>query len=242
MGILLIILLNPVLTYGNSTKHNGFVMLHNEPLDPSLIDRLDSATALLKASEFYNPELVLEICLNDGSNYPAIIQKLRGDAFAWGFYDKVVLQGSTHAEGNYVELNGYKWNLTELLAHEAVHCLQFDRLGFWNSNPIAKVPEWKWEGYPEYISRKTKDHRNLTSNIERLLAAQSSDENGWAVTFPDSTIAPRAYYGYCLMVQYCLDIKKMSYAELLQDSKGEEEVKEEMLQWYSKQKQFHNNN
>ena len=34
------------------------------------------------------------------------------------FIIKVVLQGTANYKDNYLELNGYKWNLTELLAHE----------------------------------------------------------------------------------------------------------------------------
>ena len=109
------------------------------------------------------------ICLNDGSNYPKLMQTIRGKAFAWGFYDKVVLQGTANYNYNYVELNGYKWNLTQLLAHEMTHCLQFDKLGLWKSNPIANIPNWKWEGYAEYVSRQNADQKNVSKNIAHLL-------------------------------------------------------------------------
>jgi hypothetical protein len=71
------------------------------------------------------------------------MRTLRGQAFAWGFYNKVVMQGSTNCTSNYVTLNGFKWNLIQLLAHEMTYCLQFDKLGFWKSKPIANIPNWK---------------------------------------------------------------------------------------------------
>jgi hypothetical protein len=151
-GFLLIIILNPILTYAYKTTHNNYTVFHNKTLDPTLFTKLDQATEFLKASEFYNPKLHLDICLNDGSKYPNRIQTLRGQAFAWGFYDKVVMQGNANFKDNYVELNGYKWNLTQLAAHEMTHCLQFDKLSFWKSNPIANIPNWKWEGYAENVS------------------------------------------------------------------------------------------
>ena len=40
---------------------------------------------------------------------------MRGEAIAIGFYDKVVLQGTANYKANYIELNGYKWNLVQLL-------------------------------------------------------------------------------------------------------------------------------
>ena len=169
-GLLLIIILNPILTYANKTTHNNFTVFHNKTFDPTLLTKLDQATELLKASEFYNPNLHFEVCLNDGSKYPKLIKTLRGQAFAWGFYDKVVLRGTANFKYNYVELNGYKWNLTQLLAHEMTHCLQFNELGFCKSKPIANIPNWKWEGYAEYISRQNADQKDLSKNIERLIA------------------------------------------------------------------------
>ena len=229
-GLLLVIILNPVLTYANKTIHNNYTIFHNKPIDQTLTIKLDKATELLKASEFYNSKLQLDICLNDGSKYPKLMQIIRGKAFAWGFYDKVVLQGTSNVNGNYIELNGYKWNLTQLLAHEMTHCLQFDKLGLWKSKPLANIPNWKWEGYAEYVSRQNTDQKDLSKNIARFLA---KDKKNWAITFADSTIAPREYYDYWTLVQYCMDIKKMNYKQLLADTTTEQTVRQEMMRWFS---------
>jgi hypothetical protein len=230
-GLLLIIILNPILTYANKTTHNNYRVFHNKTLDPTLLTKLDQATELLKASEFYNSNLQLDICLNDGSKYPKLIRALRGQAFAWGFYNKVVLQGTANFKDDYVELNGYRWNLTQLLAHEMTHCLQFDKLGFWNSKPIANIPNWKWEGYAEYVSRQNNDQKDLSKNINRLIA---TDKNNWAINFSDSTIAPREYYDYWTLVQYCMDIKKMNHKQILADTTSEQTVRQEMMGWFSR--------
>jgi hypothetical protein len=186
---------------------------------------------LLSKSEYYRNDFELDVCLNDGSVYPSIIHCLRGDAFAWGFYNKVVMQGEIDYNKNVVILNGYKWNLTELLAHEMVHCVQFDRFGIWNSKPLADIPEWKWEGYAEYISRKL-EYGSLAHNIRVYTEHSRSDEkDAWAITLPDSTIVPVSYCRYWLMVQYCMDVKKMDYNMVLQDSINENEIMTEMIEW-----------
>ena len=231
-GLLLIIVLNPILTYANKTTYKNYTVFHNKILDPSLLTKLDQATELLKASEFYNPKLRLDICLNDGSKYPTLIRVLRGQAFAWGFYDKVVLQGTANYKVNNVELNGYKWNLTQLLAHEMTHCLQFDKLGFWKSKPIANIPNWKWEGYAEYISRQNADQKDLSKNIERLIV---TGKENWEIKFADNSITPREYYDYWTLIQYCMDIKKMTYKQILTDTTSEQIVRQEMMSWFSKQ-------
>ena len=230
-GLLLVIILNPILMYANKTTHNNFKIFHDKPLDPTLIVKLDQAAELLKASEFYNSKLQLDICLNDGSKYPKLIQILRGQAFGWGFYNKVIMQGNTNFKDNYVELNGYKWNLAQLLAHEMTHCLQFDRLGFWKSKPIANIPNWKWEVYAEYISRQNADQKDLSKNIERFI---TTGKNNWAIKFADSTIAPREYYDYWTLIQYCVDIKKMTYNQILADTKSEQTVRQEMISWFGR--------
>lgn len=228
-GLLLIIVFNPILTYANKTTHNNFSIYHNKTLDPLFVATLDQATTLLKTSEFYNNNLRLDICLNDGSNYPTIIKLIRGQAFAWGFYDKVVMQGKMSCRNNFVELNDYKWNLTQLLAHEMTHCLQFDKSGLWKSKPVANISNWKWEGYAEYVARQNANQKSLLKNIDRL---QQTDRNSWEIIFEDNTIAPREYYNYWILVEYCLDIKKMSYPQLLKGTISEQTVKQEMMKWY----------
>ena len=227
--ILLTIILNPILLYASKTTHNNFVVYHNETLDPHLLTTLDEAEALCKQSEFYNPNLTLDICLNDGSNYPTLIRALCGRFFARGFYNKVVLQGNMDCKNNVVELSGYKWNLPQLLAHEMTHCLQFDKFGIWKSKPIAAIPNWKWEGYAEYIARQNADQKELAYNIQHFI---KNDKHTWEITFADSTITPREYYNYWNLVKYCLDAKKINYEQLLADTTSEQEIIEAMQQWY----------
>lgn len=231
-GLLLIIVLNPILTYAHSTTHANFTIYHNKPIDPALTGRLDQATGLLQSSELYDPALKLDICLNDGSAYPDLMKTMRGRAFAWGFYNKVVLQGHANYKDNYIELSGYRWNLTQLLAHEMTHCLQFARLGLWKSKPFAAIPDWKWEGYAEYVSRHSAEQMDLFQNITRL---NTTDTSNWAISFPDSTISPRAYYDYWTLVQYCMDIRRMNFNQLLSDTTSEKAIRQEMGIWISGQ-------
>jgi hypothetical protein len=230
--LLVIIVLNPSISYGNKTIHNNYTVYHHQSWNPLLKLRLDETTSLLKASEFYNPQLNIDICLNDGSNYPSFIKKILGDAFARGFYNKIVLHGNADYLNNCIELNNYKWNLTQLLAHEAIHCLQFNKLGLWKSNPLAKIPIWKWEGYAEYVSRQNADQKDIYINIQRLLDAEKKDKNTWAISFSDGTIAPKEYYGYWILVQYCMNIKKMTYTQILSSTISTSSVKKEMMDWY----------
>lgn len=236
LGLILGIILNPSLLYANKTIVGNFTIYHNVLLDDKFIARLDNAANLVSVCELFDPNIALDICLNDGSLFPKFVEKLRGQAFGWGFYNKVVLMGNSNCKDDFVELNGYKWNLTQLLVHEATHCLQFHKFGLWKSNPLANYPNWKWEGYPEYVARRNAEQLDLTNNISRKIAEENLDKAGWAIRFGDSTISPRIYYNDWLLIQYCLGIKKMTYEDLLLDTTDEQTISLQMKNWFTNKK------
>ena len=230
-----VIVLKPILTYASSSTYGNYSIFHNKPINQQLKSRLDQATLLVGTSELFNSNVKLDICLNDGSTYPAMMQLIQGRAFAYGFFDKVVLRGNINYSDNFVEINDYKWNLTQLLAHEMTHCYQYKKFGFWKSDPIANVPKWKWEGYPEYVARQNGDQKNLCQNITRLIQVEKTDNNGW-IQFNDSTGTVIPYYKYWLLTKYCIEEKKMTYQQLIVDTSSEQTVTTQMMSWYKKEK------
>src|ERR1700743_1022796 len=97
----------------------------------------------------------MDICLKDGWAFPALIEKVMGRDLLTSFFNKMVFTGSVvNYSENYVELDGHKWNLTDMRAHAGVHCLEFNKYGLFKSNPLGRQPAWKWEGYPEFIARR----------------------------------------------------------------------------------------
>jgi len=230
--LLLGILLNPSILYAHSTQVANYSVYHQKELDPHFLLRLTKCNELLQASELHDSDYQMDLCLDDGSLYPALMKALRGLAFAWGFSNKIVLQGVSNAETNKQELNGYYWNLEQLLAHEAIHCYQYHSFGLWNSNPIAGHPDWKWEGYREYISRQSEDQGDLCNNLKQLL---NCHEEEWFVAFKDGTIAPKNYFADWLLVTYAMDVKGFNFHELIKDSTDKESFETEMWQWYKKQ-------
>ncbi len=235
VGFLIGIVLNPTLLYAKKTTFGNYTIFHNSQLDKNFIYRLEQSKALLQKSELYDANFKLEICLNDGSLYPKLLENIVGQAFGLGFYNKIVLMGKVNWKDNFTELNGYKFNLSQLLAHEAVHCLQFNKFGLWKSNPMANYPTWKWEGYPEYVARRKTDS-NLQKSITRKINQENFQENGWAISFEDRTITPSVYYDAWLLMQYCLDVKKMTYKNLLKDTTSQQNTNAQMMKWFVTQK------
>lgn len=229
---LLILLFNPTLLYSRQSVYRNYTIYHDQPLNLHVIVQLDRATELLQASELYDPDFTYEICLNDGSVYPAMVRALCGEAFAWGFYHQVVLNGRVDFEANFTELRSFRWNLNQLIAHQAMHCQVYNTFGFWKSNPLAKIADWKWEGYPEYIARQKEDQKDLVRNIQRFRLAEKSKPENW-ITFADGTGTVTDYYKYWLMVQFCMGIKKMSFIQVLHDDTPQEQLWKEMMLWYN---------
>lgn len=236
-GVLILTVLNPALLYANKTVFENFTVYHNKPLDKDLKTQLDNARNIIKENQLFDSGLKFDICLNDGSLYPSLLEIFMGQAFALGFTsNKVAICGEANFKENYVEVNGYKWNLTQLLAHEETHCLVYNKIGFWKSNPIANNPKWKWEGYPEYVSRRYQDQLNLVKNIKQFDETIKLDKTQWGISFADSTVTSREYFNYRLLTQYCLDIKKMTFEEFLCDTTSEQTIKTQMRKWYSTRK------
>ncbi len=237
LGFLIGIVLHPSLVYANKTQFGSSTVYHNKPLDKNLKFKIDSSLQILKRSEFYDPSIKFDICMNDGSFYPSLLELFLGKAFALGFTsNKVAICGELNCKENYVEVHGRRWNFLQLLAHEETHCLVFNKLGFWKSNPVANNPIWKWEGYPEYISRIDSSQIDLVKNIDQLNEAIKSNQDTWAINFDDNTVSSREYFNYRLLVQYCLEVKKMSFESLLKDTTSEQSIKNDMMDWYNKQK------
>ena len=235
VGSLLMFVLNPGLWYKNKTVIGNYTVYHNVALDGDFHSRLNESVQLVSSSELFDPAFKMDICLNDGSWYPSLIGKLEGPAFGFGFYNKVVIMAAINSKENTAELNGYKWNLVQLLAHEQIHCFQFKRFGLTKSNPIAGYPDWKWDGYNEYIARRSADQLRLSANIDRLTLADSIDKGGWGIRFADSTFMARDYYKWWLLMQYAMNIKKMTYQQILADTTSENKMEKEMISWKKKE-------
>jgi len=236
LGLLITFMLNPILLYANKTTIGNYSIYHNNALDKNFRQRLGQSNIINKSSELYDPNLKIDVCLKDGSSYPKLIKAVLGRDFLSSFYNKIIFTSDTvNYSDNYIQLDGHKWNLTQMLAHAQAHCLEFNQYGLWQSNPIAKHPVWKWEGYPEYVARQNSDQVNLQTNIKKLLEAENTTNNGW-MKFADSTETLIAFNEYRLLIQYCIQIKRMTFVELMKDTTQEKTVRQQMINWCNKQK------
>lgn len=228
---LLALLLTPRVFYAHQTTTREYTIYHHHPLDPALRRRLLQARHLVQAGEVFDKDLRLEICLNDGSWYPRLVQAIWSPAFAWSFYNKVVLNGEANAPANRLAFRTYTWDLTALLAHEMTHCYQFHRQGLWRSNPLAHYPTWKWEGYAEYLARHPSDSQTLRQNLVQLQQTEQAAPDRWDLPLADSSCTSREYFTYLVLTEYCLDVKHLTFQQLLQDTTSQQAIRQQLVAW-----------
>jgi hypothetical protein len=234
--LLVLIVFAPALSYARHSSFGQLTVYHQQPLPAALPNQLAVAVAQLRSSELYSPDFRADICLNDeGTAYPKLLGVLLPPGFAWGFADKVVLQGQADFAADYVALHGYRWNSTALLTHELTHCLQAQALGIRLSNPLTGSPTWKREGYAEYIARPHGTAAQLAAHLARLHQAERQHPDAWEVPLPDGTMQPKKYARYAALVAYCLDVQHQTYRQLLADTTSEAAVTQHLEAWAASQ-------
>ena len=234
VALLVLLVFAPGLSYAHRSSCGSFAVYHQQALPPDLPRQLAAAEAQLRGSELYSPDFCANICLNDaGTPYPRVLACLLPPAFAWGFADKVVLQGEANFGAGYVALHGYRWNSTALLAHELTHCLQAHALPLGLSNPLTGAPTWKREGYAEYVARPHGSVALIAAQLARLQAAEREHPTAWEVPLPDGTMQPKDYARYAALVAHCLEVRHLSYRQLLADTTREASVTQQALAWFA---------
>jgi len=96
---------------------------------------------------------------------------------------------------------------------------------------------WKLEGYPEYVARQDYLHSptySLASEIERFVKSEAPDKE-YTFEAVSGHWMPSYYFKGRIMVEYLMDVKALTYDEILLDPRSEEEIFSEMLIWVDSQ-------
>jgi hypothetical protein len=235
------ILFFPEPLFANALVHGPFRVYSNEAVDHNIHDVLDHALALVKRSELYDPEYTYDIFLSYNTMFNAIDSKVLGHGpSARAMDNNIIVKVAVDFKRNVALPTFYEpceANLTRLLTHEMIHCLQDGKYGKLMFNPFNHPEFLKLEGYPEYISRwpqRSEKSYSLVKDIERYLEAQSGD--GWIAIEEGGCKAPGYYYKSKLMMEYLMDVRRMTYDEVLRDTVSAEGIYKEMMAWREKGK------
>lgn len=238
----IILLINPFLSYAYETQFNQVTVYHNNSLDKETEIIINNAIDLIKESEIYDEKLNIQLCLNDDKVYPDLHPT--PGACAYAFMNKTVIYASNpNFKKNVTE---FRWkvnnnelrlyNLTELLAHEFTHNLQYNANPFYSIKKSLGQRFWIFEGQADYLARGFKDDGLLKEKIEFYLIEKDNEHVGIPVILlEDKTIQNLSYYKYALVFQYLKEIKKMTYKEICTLDDNFDKHYTEMIKWSSLQ-------
>jgi hypothetical protein len=232
------IILCPQLLFANKMKYKNFWVCSNDKISYDIKIVLDSAMNLVQKSELYDSGYKYNIILCHNTFYNKIDDRLLGiGPSARATLNNVVIKVRIDARSNLAFPTFRKEcevNLTYLIAHEMIHCLQAKKYGIMKFNPYRHPEFWKLEGYPEYVSRKTglpgKDY-SLTNEIERYVNLENKATDIWILAEEGGCDVPGYYFKGRLMMEYLMDIKHLSYDQILKDTASESTIFKEMIRW-----------
>lgn len=233
---LITITLSPQMLFAKKLEHQAFTIYASADTDldeTHFRKRLDEAYALIERSELHDEDFHFEILLTH-NHFFNDIEDLRGKgAIGQATAGYTTIKVPVVSKEDYAWGNSGKAPLTWLLAHEMIHNLQANKYGLLNLSPIKHPPFWKLEGYPEYIARQNQLNANdysLRSEVQRYekLVAASDDMD---VEVTEGHFVPFYYYKGRVMIEYLIDVKGMTYDEILKDNTSEEAIYQEVLQW-----------
>ncbi|MEN0049278.1 MAG: hypothetical protein AAF806_19620 [Bacteroidota bacterium] len=224
LSLLVIFLLNPSLLYAHQDTYKNITIHHNGTLDEDLKEVIDLSLASVESAKIYQKDFKSQLCLNDGSFYPKLVQKILGDDVFTAFSNKIVVLGEPSDAFN----RFYKWEqelrYDQFLSHALMHNLQFKHHGFFGANPLGIHPQWKWEGYVEYeILGKERDLENLITLLQN-----APDEDFTWVDLGDGEKTVKRHLKYLVLAKYCFDVLDLSYDEFMENEQTEEMLYKEI--------------
>lgn len=231
------LILNPQILFAEKVVYKNFNIYSDSQISDTYKLAIDYAIEVIKTSEIYELDHQLDIFLCHGSFYNDFDTKLLGFAMAKSLHNNILLKVPVDFEKNIlIGLNSNR-NLKKTIAHEVIHFYQMNRYGMLRFNPVTPPPSWKGEGYPEYIAYQ-KDIKSegydLLESFKKIKEFEKTGEY-WFPTEPGQ-LDPLVYYKGRVMIEYLIDIKGMTYTEILDESVTEENVIAEMTNWYEHQK------
>jgi hypothetical protein len=230
------IVLFPQHLFANKMSYKRFTICSNNKIDNNIKTVLNNAITLIEKSELYDSNYNYNIILCYNTLYNKIDNKLLGNGpTARTTLSNIVIKVNFNAEKNLAFPTFHKAcevNFTELVAHEMTHCLQANKYGILKFNPFKHPELWKLEGYPEYVSKhadlSNKDY-SLEKDIETFVRLKNTTNDIW-IKEGDCEV-PDYYYKGKLMMKYLIDIKHLTYDQILKDTTSENIIYQEMIKW-----------
>jgi hypothetical protein len=233
VGVQVGLLAFPQVLLRNTAEAGSVVVFYDGDPEPGVQELAKEADSRLRASGFGNSTDPRRVYFfRDPGLYYLFARLARVPVTAQGF--GISLLGTSYVSGPRVKALGersgggprfsvWEGDVVHTMVHEVAHSIMVDSIGrsVWKA-----LPQWKQEGYPEYISNigliRADSADSLSRRIETLL-----DDDQW--------IGPRSWdrihYEAGLLMEFLLDIQGLELGSVLAENITREETYGAMLGW-----------
>lgn len=235
------IILYPQPLFAHEVQYRQFNLYSREKIGNEVKPVLDSALALVQNSELYDPAYKVDVFLS----YHTFFNKIDDNVFGYeptarAIDNNIVVKVAVELNKNLVYTTFPKQCeqcFAYVIAHEMTHCLQTHKYGVLKFNPFHHPELWKLEGYPEYVARQKASHPidSLKKDINRLLELKGKQTDIWVSVEEGGCDVPEVYYNGWLMTEYLINVRHLSYDQIIKDQHSEKEIYAEMVDWATKQ-------
>jgi hypothetical protein len=239
-GVLTIaaMVLFPQHLFAGKMTYGKFTVYANSKMDNSIKTVLDRALTLVERSELFDAGYTYNIIFCNNSFYNKFDDMVLGvGRTARATLKNVIVKVRIDPEHDLAFPTFHKAcqeNLSKVIAHEMIHCLQAHKYGILKFNPFRHPEFWKLEGYPEYIAtyHELPDKGyGLSQEIARYINLRHKATGIWILSEEGGCEVPDYYYKGRLMMEYLMDIRHLSYDQILRDTASEDNVYREMVNW-----------
>lgn len=213
-------------------KQYGAITVHSQtPIGPETDSIMAEVLSRLRAVPIYNPDkkLNLSLCSTQGkfSFFARLTRRanrimgfsLWGNCYVNGDFLKELAE-RTGGRPKYMAREG---SVVHVAAHELMHEFLADTIGYLVSRSL---PEWKVEGYCEYgVNQFAAAHDSGYSIPERIDIYL--DDTRWN----PASRTHRPHYLWGLMMEYMINIKGMSFEQVMADGVTRDDIYSEMMAW-----------
>jgi hypothetical protein len=183
---------------------------------------LDKIDQRLKACELFDENLQHNIYIFSSESKFKFYANVAGSAYpAQGFnmhaFDKIYISKpfieqvhSDRQEANkIVPYSAMEGNLEETICHEIIHSFVYNKLG---NKKASSLPTWKQEGYAEYGANILLKRNDTTYSFKKRIELYN-DASFW-----DGNKFVFDYYEAEILVEFLIDVKKMTFEQLMADT------------------------
>jgi hypothetical protein len=237
---LAVIILYPQTLFANKVLYRQFKVYSNDKIGNQIKPILDSALSLVEKSELYDSTYKVDIFFAYNTFFNKVDDKVFGQGpTARAIDNNLVIKAMVDINKNLVYATFHKpcqRGFPYVIAHEMLHCLQAHKYGILKFNPFKHSAMWKLEGYPEYVARQKSSDSNdaLKKEIEKFIELKRKQTDIWIAEEDGGCEAPEFYHKGRLMTQYLINVKHLTYDQILKDKRSEEEIYAEMIGWANK--------